>query len=108
MKTLHVSMDESGTLTFLVDADTQALLNESSVIQRASHVEPVSRPLRAVFHGLRSLFGEKGAVASFTRLWPCLWQINLGPIGGPILDPTYRNRQAAIDTEVSYLNANFI
>jgi hypothetical protein len=108
MKTLHVSMDESGTLTFLVDADTQALLNESSVIQRASNVEPVSRPLRAVFHTLRHLFGEKGRMASFTRLWPCLWQINLGPIGGPVLDATYRNRQAAIDAEVVWLNTNFI
>ena len=108
MKTLHVSMDASGTLTFLVDADTQALLNESSVIQRASHVEPVSRPLRAGFHGLRSLFGEKGRIANFTRLWPCLWQINLSPINGPILDTTYRNRQAAIDAEIVWLNTNFI
>jgi hypothetical protein len=108
MKTMKVSMDETGTLTFLVDADTQALLNESSTVQRASHVEPVSRTLRAVFHGLRGLFGEKGWMAAFTRLWPCLWQINLAPIGGPILDSTYRNRQAAIDAEILYLNANFI
>ena len=108
MKTLHVSMDESGTLTFLVDADTQALLNESSVIQRASHVEPVSRTLRAVFHTLRHLFGEKGRVAQFTRLWPCLWQVDLSPVGGPVLDATYRNRQAAIDAEIVWLNPNFI
>jgi hypothetical protein len=47
-------------------------------------------------------------MASFTRLWPCLWQINLGPIGGPVLDATYRNRQAAIDAEVVWLNTNFI
>ena len=108
MKTLHVSMDASGTLTFLVDADTQALLNESSVIQRASHVEPVSRPLRAVFHALRHLFGEKGHMATFTRLWPCLWRINLAPIDGPVLDATYRNRQTAIDAEIVWLNTNFI
>ena len=108
MKTLHVSMDASGTLTFLVDADTQALLNESSVIQRASHVEPVSRPLRAVFHGLRHLFGEKGRMASFTRLWPCLWQVDLSPIGGPVLPDVWRDRQAAIDAEVVWLNRNFI
>lgn len=108
MKTLHVSMDASGTLTFLVDADTQALLNESSVIQRASHVEPVFRTLRVVFHALRHLFGEKGRMATFTRLWPCLWQINLSPIGGPILAGTYRNRQAAIDAEIVWLNTNFI
>lgn len=108
MKTMKVSMDEFGTLTFLVDADTEAFLNASSVVRRASHVEPVSPILRAVFHGLRRMFGEKGRMATFTRLWPCLWQINLSPIGGPILDATYRNRQAAIDAEIFYLNENFI
>ena len=108
MKTLHVSMDASGTLTFLVDSDTEQLLNASSIIQRASHVEPVSRTLRAVFHTLRHLFGEKGRVAQFTRLWPCLWQVDLSPVGGPVLPEVWRDRQAAIDAEVVWLNRNFI
>jgi hypothetical protein len=108
MKTMIVTMDESGTLTFLVDEDTQALLNEGSVVQRASYVEPVSRTLRCVFHSLRSAFGDKGWAAAFTRRWPCLWRVNLSPVGKSILKGNYKNRQAAIDAEVLWLNENFI
>ena len=108
MKTLKVSMDEQGTLTFLVDADTEALLNATSTVMRASNVHPANRTLRALFYALRTKYGEKGRVAQFTRLWPCLWQVDLSPVGGPVLDATYRNRQAAIDAEIVWLNTNFI
>lgn len=103
-----VSISEDADVQFLVNAASSPLLTEDSVIRRASHVEPVSFVLRGVFHLLRKTFGEKGRMAEFTRLWPCLWRVNLAPTGGPILPDTYRDRQQAITAEIGYLNQNFI
>lgn len=108
MQPVVIAMDEEGTLTFLVNDESTPLLTDGSTVKRASHVEPVSGVLRVAFHGLRSIFGEKGWMSDFTRAWPCLWRVNLAPTGGPILPQTYRDRQAAIDAEIGYLNANFI
>ncbi len=98
---------EDGVTKFLVNEQTQDLV-EDGTVRRASHVEPVNIVLRRVFHALRGMFGEKGWMADFTRKWPCLWQINLEPIGGPVLADTFYKRQNAIDCEVDYLNENFI
>ena len=101
-------MDECGTLTFLVNEDTEALLNATSTVRRASNVHPVNKTLRGLFYLLRAKYGEKGRVAQFTRLWPCLWQVDLAPVGGPVLPQVWRDRQAAIDAEVVWLQRNFI
>jgi hypothetical protein len=83
-------------------------MTEGALVRRASHVEPVSKTLRVIFHGLRSMFGEYGWVADFTRRWSCAWRINLAPISGPTLPQTYNNRAEAIDAEINYLNEHFI
>ena len=98
---------EDGVTKFLVNEETQSMV-EDGVVRRASHVEPVNKALRLLFHTLRGLFGEKGWMAAFTRKWPCYWQVNLKPIGGPVLDLNWKNRQAAIDFEIGWLNEHFI
>lgn len=108
MQAVELTITPDGTLRFLVSEGAEAFLTEAAIVRRASHVEPVSVPLRLVFHGLRGIFGEKGRMAGFTRLWPCLWHINLSPIGRGVLPGTYRDRQAAIDAEIEELNASFI
>lgn len=109
MATTVVTIAPDGTIRFLVSESTAPLItDENAVVRRASHVEPVSVPLRYAFHGLRSMFGEKGWMAGFTRRWPCLWRINLAPTGGPILPSTYRDRAEAIAAEIEHLNAHFI
>src|ERR1700761_632029 len=103
MQDIVISIDEMGDMRFLVGELGAGFMPGDATIRRASHVEPVSPMLRAVFHTLRYMFGEKGKIAAFTRLWPCLWRINLSPVSGPILPDTYRNRQAAIDAEILWL-----
>lgn len=107
-KPVTVTITPDGELRFLMSEGADVFLTEQAVVRRASHVEPVNAVLRRVFHRLRRTFGEYGWMASFTRLWPCLWRVNLAPIGGGILPQTWRNRQAAIDAEIEELNANFI
>lgn len=108
MEAMVVHITEDGTIRFLVNENTSAFLENGAVIRRASHVEPVSIPLRYVFHSLRSIFGEKGWMVDFTRIWPCEWRINLAPINGPVLSQTYYKRAAAINAEIEWLNENFI
>lgn len=107
-KPVVVTIHPDGTVRFLVSEGSSPLLSDGAVVRRASHVEPVSLPLRWLFHGLRFIWGEYGWVAKFTRAWPCMWRINLAPIGGPVMPVTYRNRQDAIDREVEWLNKHFI
>lgn len=100
-----INIRDDGSIVFLDQPELESLKDLGSVLtMRASHVEPVNLVLRGLFHLLRHMFTDKGWMASFTRLWPCLWRINLAPINGPILSNTYRNRQRAIDKEVEWLN----
>jgi len=77
------------------------------VRRRVSHVLPVNPVLRSVFRYLRDRFGETGRVAEFTRRWPCLWQADMSPVGGPVLGP-YRDRAEAIENEVVWLERNWL
>ena len=107
----HVTIsidDTTGEARFLVNGLSRCFLDETSVIKRASHVEPVSWILRLAFYLTRNAFGEYGRIAEFTRLWPCLWRVNLAPIGGPILPEFYSDRSQAIDAEIAYLETFFL
>lgn len=107
MKEIVISI-EDGVIRHLVTEETKDLVTDNSVVRRASHVVPVNLLLRGLFHTLRKVFGEKGTVAGFTRLWPCKWRVDMRLSGGPILKETWYNRQSAIDAEILYLNENFI
>src|ERR1700722_3126134 len=100
--------DANGDIRFLVNNLSRSFVDESSTIRRASHVEPINAFLRIVFYTLRFLFGEYGRMGQFTRVWPCLWRINLSPVSGPILPTVYRDRQKAIQAEIGWLEANFL
>lgn len=103
-----ITITADGRVRFLNNEVTAALATPSTLVRRASHVEPHGRIMRAAFHSLRFFFGEKGAMAEFTRLWPCRWRVNLAPAGGPILPGRWYNRKAAIQAEIVWLNKNFI
>ncbi len=105
---IDITVDQDGTVRFLLVEGAEAFLDGNALVRRASHVQPVNPIIRWVFFSLRHYFGEKGWMASFTRLWPVLWEVNLSPIGGPILDKVYCNRDNAINAEVEWINANFI
>ena len=75
--------------------------------RRASHVLPVNRPLRWLFRWLRDRYGETGRVAAFTRCWPCLWSVDMSPVGGPTMGP-YRLRETAINVEIAYIEKHVL
>lgn len=104
MTEVSVVVRDNGSVVCLDTKDTQCFRDMGNVTtRRASHVVPIDNKLRAIFYFLRKLFGEKGWMAEFTRLWPCRWLIDLRPVGGPIMAP-YRNRKNAIRAEVRWLN----
>lgn len=106
---ITVSIDDlTGETRFLVSELSRFLLDESSTVKRASHVEPVSKVLRKAFYMLRDTFGETGTIAELTRKLPCLWRVNLSPINGPILPNVYRDRSQAIDAEIVFLEKHFL
>lgn len=105
---ITLTIDEQGDMLCIVNDGTRAFIGEDAVIRRASHVEPDNAALRVAFHALRHAFGDKGWMAGFTRLWPCLWRINTAPIGGGIFPQRYKDRQAAIDAEIAWLNHQFL
>jgi hypothetical protein len=102
-----IRISPDGTFTAL-NTPVVAKISEKlgrPVLRRASHVEPVNRVLRTAFHWIRRIAGEKGAVASFTRVWPCMWRANLAPSNGPIFGP-FKVRKEAIDAEIKWLQEN--
>jgi hypothetical protein len=106
---ITISIDDStGEARFLVNGLSACFLDETSVIKRASHVEPVSLMPRLAFYMARAVFGEYGKVTESTRAWSCLWRVNLSPIDGPILPEVYKDRSQAIDAEIAYLEAYFL
>ena len=106
---ITVSIDEhTGTTRFLVGELGQSLLTPDCIVRRASSVEPISLPLRLMFHLLRSVFGEDGHIADWARNWNCFWRINLSPVGGPVGTCGIKPRKYAIDAEIDYLEKNFI
>lgn len=108
MQSVEITFTPDGEIRFLVSEGTTSLLTSEAVVRRASHVEPVSRPLRILFHGLRTAFGEYGWMSDLTRRWRCLWRVNMAPVGHGVLPDLYLNRQDAIQAEIDYLNREFI
>lgn len=120
-KIVTVTIEENGILTFLATDSADIFLEcGETLTRRASHVEPTGFWLRVVFHALRTFWGRKTQVAAWTRNWKCMWRVNTSPVGGPILRwhdideqcnwqgiATFRNRQAAIDAEIKFLNEWF-
>ncbi len=105
MKIVTVFIDEDG-MTFLMDESVKLFEGEGEV-RRASHVEPDSFVFRIAFHALRTIFGDKGRMSDLTRKWPVMWRVNTKPTAGVILPQRFRDRQAAIDAEIVFLNEWF-
>jgi hypothetical protein len=102
MQTLTVFIEDDASVTFLKSPLAAGFNLGPSVTRRYSSVEPDAAILRLVFHTLRLLFGETGAVSDFTRGWTCLWRARIH--GGPTLTGRWYNRQDAINAEIAYFN----
>lgn len=105
---IRIRINSDGTM-LAVDKAAIPLLRRAGTValKRASHVLPKQWLARQVFRVLRSIFGDQGWVATFTRAWPCSWLVDLAPSNGPILGP-YNDRQVAIDMEIKWLEDNLV
>ena len=109
MEHILFSVDDStGNTKFLVNELSRSFLDDFSVIQRASHIRPWNPMLCLLFRMLRALSGEYGIVAQWTRTWPCLWQVDLSPVGGPVVPVKWAERKDAIDFEIHWLEGNLL
>ena len=95
-----------GRMTYLLTKAAPRL--EGAVVKRASHVYPVNAYLRLTFRTIRKLVRDDSRIAAWSRLWPCMWQVDMSPVGAGILPVHFSNRLAAIDAEVEALNNHFI
>lgn len=110
MQTVTVWIEDDASVTYLdspvtrgFDAGFETGFDlKCSVKRRYSRVEPVSRPLRVAFYGLRWAFGETGRVSEYTRGWRCLWRAKI--VNGPTLAGEWRDRQEAINAEHEYFD----
>jgi len=96
-----------GTTTFLVNEHTKAFIPANAPIRRASHVEPMDRMDRLRFRAIRAEYGDESEAAAATRMWDVLWQVDLSPVGGPLVEG-FKDRAKAIDWEIQWLNSNFL
>ena len=102
MQTVNVFIENDGSVTFLKSKLTAGFNLGPSVTRRYSSCEPACWCLRLLFHTLRLVFGETGAVSAYTRGWKCVWRANIK--NGPILTGRWTDRQSAIMAEVSHFN----
>lgn len=99
---------DTGNSVFLLTGAAKSLDFGPLPKIRASHVIPADPLLRVIFNFIRSHCTDTGPLAAFTRRWPCAWQIDTTPVGGPILPGVWYNRAEAIDAEVEFLNDWFV
>lgn len=99
-----LTIDQAGRVEYIaghgIDLDEQGRATQ----RRASWVEPVSLPLRLLFHVVRRVVPDDSAAAAWTRKWSCLWRVRV--LGGPVLAGGWRDREAAIAAEVEWLKKN--
>jgi len=107
MQPIIVSIDTEGTATYLINEYSRNAFPDAQEPRRASNVLPMSLPLRILFRALRGASSDDSRLAAWTRTWPCLWQVDLSPVGGPTYGGLYP-REAAIECEIEWLNANFL
>src|SRR5277367_304819 len=108
MRTVTLTMDEQGDFLFLKSESTQVFcaLGETRT-RRASHILPENFWQRLAFRALRAISFDDSAAAQWTRSWRCVWIVDTRPVGGPILEGRWLNRQDAILAEIEFLNRLF-
>jgi len=109
VKTHHkINIKPNGELEFVHDDELTTIveaLGATATKTRASHVEPTSPTLKALFRRLRFEHDDDSNVAAWTRTWTCEWEANI--INGPTLGP-FSDRDEAIAAEIAWLEANRI
>jgi hypothetical protein len=106
MQTITLTITEDGNQLFLHGAEIFGTSDD--IVRRASHVYPECFWLRLAFRAIRFCVSDTSGPAKWTRIWRCLWRVDTSPVGGPVFETRFINRQAAIDAEVQFLNNHFL
>jgi len=102
---LTITVEPDGSLKFIDSGELHELHDLGTTTKRrVSHVEPVNRLLRWIFHAIRRRVRDDSWLAAFTRRWPCEWQARM-LVAAVILGPC-RRRADAIDAELRWLRDN--
>jgi hypothetical protein len=124
-KVVTVTIDESGDMVYLNTPESDIFMELGErITTRASNVLPVRFWHRQAFRILRTLFGDYGRIAQWTREWSTRWYVDTRPVGGPILRlkhvipniawpiedniAEYYEREHAIRAEIKFLNEWFL
>jgi hypothetical protein len=123
-KVVTVTIDESGDMVYLNTPENDIFMELGErITARASNVLPVDFWHRQAFRILRTLFGDYGRIAQWTREWSTRWYVDTRPVGGPVLcwahlgyaglpDASdiaeWDDRASAIRAEVNFLNRFFL
>ena len=103
---MQFTINQNGQIQYVDHGPLGAALTAEAgtrVERRASHVEPASGPLRALFRAIRKRVRDDSLAARFTRIWPVRWRVTI--IGGPTFGP-FRRRADAIRAEIEWLEDN--
>lgn len=71
---LIIHIEPGGRAWTLGDMPDGLCIGGDVTVTRASHILPVHPIKRLAFKTLRSLFGERGRVAAYTRSWVGPWE----------------------------------
>jgi hypothetical protein len=108
---LSVVIEDDGTVVTYADfsAVLPGLYADAVTVERprASHVLPWDPVERKAFQVLRMAFGDSGAVAAWTRNWHTMWEVDLRPIGGPVLETKFLSHEAGVRAELGWLAKNY-
>lgn len=102
----QIVVNQDGSIEFIKDAASpmNGLASQVARINtvRASNVMPYSSLKRVAFILIRTLFGDRGVVADWTRRWkgPHIAEMVDGVTLGP-----FPSREVALEREVKYLLA---
>jgi len=123
-RVVTVTIDESGDMVYLKTPESDIFMELGErITARASHVLPVRFWHRQAFRILRTLFGDYGRIAQWTREWSTRWYVDTRLVGGPILRwkhigyaglpdasdiAEWNDRASAIQAEVNFLNRFFL
>ncbi len=100
MKTELINVAEDGSIEWIGDKCPLDLPLGKIRRRRVSTIRPAHNGKRMVFQILRTVFGEQGRVAAFTRRWNGPWIATILSTGETAV---FENRQAAIDWELEIL-----
>lgn len=100
LPSLTVFIESDGTIEAIDKPESKCLTDETTTTKRISHVEPVNRFYRVLFHLLRKASRDESLAADWTRRWKVTWQVKMFGTGD-ILGP-FEDRKRAIEAEVKY------